>query len=99
MDQRMLQKLLADAQKGKKLLDKRMAEIENTTFSVSVGGNLINLSANGKYEILSCTISPDALSDVETLQDLVVSAFNDLVKKVQEEVKKVEASFVPKMPF
>lgn len=99
MDQRMLQKLLADAQKSKKLFDKKMSELESQSFSVSVGGGLIEMSANGRYEITSCTLNQEALSDKETLEDLIITATNDLIKKINEQVKKIETELVPKNTF
>ncbi|WP_245633485.1 YbaB/EbfC family nucleoid-associated protein [Candidatus Mycoplasma haematobovis] len=92
----MLQKLLADARKSKELFDKKMSELEKETFSVSIGGGLIEMAANGRYEITSCTLNENALADKETLEDLIITATNDLIQKINAKVKQIETELVPK---
>jgi DNA-binding YbaB/EbfC family protein len=57
--------------------------IEAQEFSASVGGGVVEAKVNGKKEVLSVTIKPEAVDpdDVEMLQDLVVSAVNEALRQ------------------
>lgn len=58
-------------------------EVENRSFTASVGGGAVEAVANGKKELTSLTIKPEAVDpeDVEMLQDLVVSAVNEALRQ------------------
>lgn len=51
------------------------------------GGGMVKVRANGKFEILSCTIADEALksSDRELLEDLIVAAANQALSKVRQQ--------------
>ena len=57
--------------------------IEAQEFTASVGGGVVEAKANGKKELVSITIKPEAVDpdDVEMLQDLVVSAVNEALRQ------------------
>ena len=61
-------------------------EVENRSFTASVGGGAVEAVANGKKELVSLTIKPEAVDpeDVEMLQDLVVSAVNEALRQADE---------------
>lgn len=58
-------------------------EVENRSFTASVGGGAVEAVANGKKELTSLTIKPEDVDpeDVEMLQDLVVSAVNEALRQ------------------
>ena len=58
----------------------------NKVVEGTAGGGAVTATANGKKEILSLKISPDAVDpeDIETLEDLVMVAVNDAVKKADD---------------
>lgn len=60
--------------------------VEARTFSASVGGGAVEAKVNGKKEVLSVAIKPEAVDpeDVEMLQDLVVSAVNEALRQADE---------------
>ena len=60
--------------------------IEAQEFTASVGGGVVEAKANGKKELVSITIKPEAVDpdDVEMLQDLVVSAVNEALRQAGE---------------
>ena len=60
--------------------------IESQEFTASVGGGAVTAKVNGKKELLSIDIQPDAVdpNDVEMLQDLVVSAVNEALRQAGE---------------
>ena len=55
--------------------------VEAQEFTASVGGGVVEAKVNGKKEVLSVTIKPEA---VEMLQDLVVSAVNEALRQAGE---------------
>jgi DNA-binding YbaB/EbfC family protein len=64
--------------------------VEAQEFSASVGGGVVSAKVNGKKELLSVTIKPEAVDpeDVEMLQDLVVSAVNEALRQDGEAMEK-----------
>ena len=65
-------------------------EVENRSFTASVGGGAVEAVANGKKELVSLAIKPEAVDpeDVEMLQDLVVSAVNEALRQAGDAMDK-----------
>ncbi len=63
---------------------KLQAELESKTFSVKTGGGMVELSVNGKGEVIDLNIDDELLSDKESLQILLIGAMNDVNKMVQQ---------------
>jgi len=80
----MLQKVQEEAKKAQN-------ESESKTFTAKSGGGLIKLSANGKGEIIDLDIDDSLLEDKDSLQILLISATNDVLKMVEDE-KKLQAT-------
>ncbi len=72
------------------LMQERMeavqAEVEQKTVEATAGGGVITVVANGKKEIESIKIKPEAVDpeDVETLEDLIMVAVNEAIKKADD---------------
>ena len=64
--------------------------VEAQEFTASVGGGVVEAKVNGKKEVLSVTIKPEAVDpdDVEMLQDLVVSAVNEALRQAGDAMEK-----------
>ena len=64
--------------------------VEAQEFTASVGGGVVTAKVNGKKELLSVVIKPEAVDpeDVEMLQDLVVSAVNEALRQAGEAMDK-----------
>lgn len=58
-------------------------EVEAQEFTASAGGGVVEAKVNGKKEILTLNIKPEAVDpkDVEMLQDLVISAVNEALRQ------------------
>ena len=67
-------------------LAKIQEELGSETVEASVGGGMVTIVMTGHQQVESVTIDPEALDpdDVETLQDLMVAAYNEALKKSQE---------------
>ena len=63
---------------------KLQAELESKTFSVKSGGGVIELSVNGKGEVIDLTIDDSLMTDKDSLQILLIGAINDANKMVQQ---------------
>jgi nucleoid-associated protein EbfC len=81
-----MQALLQQAQKMQKDMQRAQAEAEAYEAEGSVGGGAVKFKINGKHEVLSVEIKPEAFdpSDIEMLQDMVKSAANDALAKVRD---------------
>ena len=64
--------------------DKLKAELESKTFSVKSGGGMVEITLNGKGEMIDLNIDDSLLSDKDTLQILLIGAVNDASKMVQQ---------------
>ncbi|NLI76944.1 MAG: YbaB/EbfC family nucleoid-associated protein [Candidatus Riflebacteria bacterium] len=84
-----MQGLMKQAQKMQERIQKAQEELKTKTVETSVGGGMVTVVFNGGQELLSIKINPEAVDpeDVETLQELVMSAVNAGLKKSQEMVQ------------
>jgi DNA-binding YbaB/EbfC family protein len=63
---------------------KLQAELESKTFSVRAGGGMIEVSINGKGEVVDLDIDDSLLEDKDSLQILLIGAMNDAYDMVQK---------------
>ncbi len=80
--QQMQQKIL----KMQQDMEAAQQEIEQKTFTATVGGGAVSASVNGKKELTALNIKPEVVDpeDVEMLQDLVISAINEALRQAEE---------------
>ena len=80
--------LVKQAQKIQAQMAKVQEELGMKTVEGSAGGGMVTVVVNGKQEIMRIKIDPEVVdpNDIEMLQDLVVAAANDALKKAQEMV-------------
>lgn len=79
--------LMKQAQKLQKEMEQMQKDLETKEFEASVGGGAVVVKANGKKEVVSINIKPEVVDadDVEMLEDLVLSAVNEALRKADEE--------------
>ena len=93
-----MQSMIKQAQKMQEDMAAKQEELESCEYDVAAGGGVVNVKINGKKEILSVKIDPEVVDpdDVETLEDLIVAAVNEAIKKVEtvsaEEMQKITGS-------
>ncbi len=93
-----MQAMLKQAQKMQEDMANMQAELEEREYEVAAGGGVVGVKINGKKEILSVKIDPEVVDpdDVETLEDLIVAAVNEAIKRVEtvsaEEMQKITGS-------
>lgn len=98
-------KMLKQVQKMQAEMAKAQEELKNKTVDATAGGGVITVTANGNQEIVAIKIEPDAVDpdDVEMLEDLVVAAVNEALRKAQDlvaqEMQKITGGLnIPGMP-
>lgn len=78
--------MLRQAQELQAKLQKTQEELANETVEASAGGGAVTVVVTGHQEVKSVKISPEVVDaeDVEMLEDLVLSALNEAMRKSQE---------------
>jgi|SRR5438309_10541303 len=81
-----IQELMSQAKKQYEVLQKKMQE---TIVESSSGGGAVTIKMDGRKQVLSIKIDPEAIKagDVEMLQDLIAAAFNGAAKKVDDSMQ------------
>ena len=79
--------LMKQAQKMQKQMEDMQKELETKEFEASAGGGAIVVKINGKKELTAVNIKPEVVDadDVEMLEDLIMSAVNEALRKVEDE--------------
>ena len=79
-----MQQMMRQAQQ---MQEKLQQEIQQIRVEASAGGGMVTVHMDGQKNLLAIKIDPEVAGDVEMLQDMVVAAANEAVKKVDEQIK------------
>lgn len=81
-----MQKMMKQVQKMQAEMMRVQQELGEKTVDGTAGGGAVTVTANGHQQIVAIKIDPSAVDpeDVEMLEDLVLAAVNDALKKSQE---------------
>ena len=79
-----MQNMMKQAQQ---MQERLQAEVALIRVEATAGGGMVTVSMDGQKNVLGVKIDPEAAGDVEMLQDMVAAAFNEAVKKVEEQSK------------
>ncbi len=79
--------LMKQAQKFQKQMEDMQKDLGDKKFEASVGGGAVTAVANGKRQLVEIKIKPEVVDpdDVEMLEDLIMSACNEALKKAEDE--------------
>jgi len=77
-----LQAMMKQAQQMQQRLQEEIAQIR---VEASAGGGMVSVKMDGQKNVLAVRIDPEVAGDVEMLQDMVMAAVNEAVKKVDQE--------------
>lgn len=82
-----MNQMIKQAQKMQSDITALQEDLEQREFSATAGGGMVEVTINGKRNVLSLNIKPEIVDpeDIETLQDTIMSAFNAAVEKLDEE--------------
>jgi nucleoid-associated protein EbfC len=83
-------------QQAQAMQNKVQAELAAMRIEATAGGGMVKIEMSGTKEVLSVHIEKDAVdpNDVETLQDLILAAFREGSRRVDEAVQKKTASML-----
>ncbi len=79
-----MQKMMQQAQQMQQKLQEEIAQIR---VEASTGGGMVTVKMNGQKQALSVAIEEEAMEDREMLEDMMRGAFNEAVKRVEEETQ------------
>ncbi len=96
-----INELMRQAKRMQGKIEKIREEAGQKTVEGTAGGGMVVVVVNGKNEVQSVNIDPEAVDpdDVEMLQDLIVAATNDAVKKANEMMQEELSQVTGGMPM
>ena len=68
-------------------MEEKTKEMEEKEFEATAGGGAVTVKVSGKKEVLSVKLSEEVVDpdDIEMLEDLIVAATNEALRKVEQE--------------
>lgn len=94
-----MSKMMKEAKKVQERITQMQEELKTREVEASSGGGAVTVKVNGKQELLSIKIRPEAVDpeDVEMLEDLVLTAVNEAIRQSQDmvssEMSKITGGF------
>jgi DNA-binding YbaB/EbfC family protein len=86
-----MQAMMKQAQQMQQRLQDEIAQIR---VEGSAGGGMVCVTMGGQKNVLAVKIDPEVTSDIEMLQDMVMAAYNEAAKKVDEEIQQKTSSLL-----
>ena len=93
-----IQQLMKQAQKMQQQMEKAQEELDAKEYEATSGGGMVTCRINGKREIVSLSIKPEAVDpdDVEMLQDMIIAAVNEALRQGEEAREQTMSAMAPK---
>ena len=87
--------LMKQAQRMQQQMQQKQEELENKDYTATAGGGAVQVTVSGKREVKEVLIDKEVVDpeDVEMLQDLIVAAFNEVLKKISDEESESMSKF------
>ena len=94
-----MNEMMKKAQELSETMKQQQEELAKQIFSVSVGGEMVKMTFNGKQKAISIEIDPEVVDadDIETLQDLILSAVNEGLRQSQQNMQNSLGQQIGKM--
>jgi len=94
-----MNEMMKKAQELSETMKQQQDELAKQIFSVSVGGEMVKMTFNGKQEAKSIEIDPEVVDvdDIQTLQDLILSAVNEGIRQSQKNMQNSLGNQIGKM--
>lgn len=83
--------LMKQAQRMQKQMEEKTKELEDKEYEASAGGGAVTVKVSGKKEIISVKLTKEVVDpeDIEMLEDLILAAANEALRKMEEESSEV----------
>ena len=77
---------MKQAQRMQRQMEESQKELEEKEITAAAGGGAVEVTINGKKEILKVKLSPEVVDpdDIEMLEDLIVAATNEAIRQIEE---------------
>ena len=94
-----MQQLMRQAQKMQQQLQEAQEKLEVAEYEASAGGGMVSVTVTGKPEVKSITIDPQVVDpdDIDMLQDLILAAVNEALRKGEEAKEATMGKMAPGM--
>ena len=78
---------MANPQRMQRQMEEQQKELEAKEFTATAGGGAVEVTVSGKREVLKVKLAEEVVDpdDIEMLEDLIVAATNEALRKVEEE--------------
>ena len=82
-----MNQMIKQAQKMQEQMLKMQEEMETKTFTADAGGGAVSATVNGKKELLDIVLNEEVVDpdDIEMLQDLILAAVNEAMRKAEKD--------------
>ena len=82
-----MNQLMKQAQKMQKQMEETTKALEESTYEATAGGGVVKVVVSGKKEVVSVHLEEEVVDpdDVEMLEDLIVAATNEALRKMEED--------------
>ena len=79
--------LMKPAQKMQRQMEENQKALEEKEFTAAAGGGAVEVTISGKREVIKVKLQEEVVDpdDIEMLEDLIVAATNEALRKVEEE--------------
>ena len=79
--------LMKQAQKMQRQMEENQKALEEKEFTAAAGGGAVEVTVSGKKEVLKVKLAEEVVDpdDIEMLEDLIVAATNEALRKMEEE--------------
>lgn len=83
--------LMKQAQKMQKQMEENQKALEETEFTATAGGGAVEITVTGKKEVVKVKLAEEVVDpdDVEMLEDLIMAATNEALRKMEAETQAV----------
>ena len=94
-----MQQLMRQAQKMQQQMQEAREQLDAAEYEAAAGGGMVNVKVSGKRELTSITIDPQVVDpdDIEMLQDLIMAAVNEALRKGEEARETTRGRMAPGM--
>lgn len=86
--------LMKQAQRMQKQMEEKTKELEEKEYEATAGGGAVTVRVSGKKEVVAVKLSEEVVDpdDIEMLEDLIMAATNEALRKMEEESSKAMSS-------
>lgn len=94
-----MQQLMRQAQKMQQQMQEAQDKLDAAEYEAASGGGMVSVKVTGKHELAAITIDPQVVDpdDIEMLQDLIMAAVNEAMRKAEETREAAMSRIAPGM--